>query len=248
MKTSSLLLLLTCIMMSCSKSEQREIQELSGAYETIPVITIQPPVMFVKNRKINDSSIINTYLRHYNFIDSFTYNRSETLNLTLLKIKFGNHDSVQFNLKEPGRFHFGDSLFNAKKILFPDDEILIKRTDSTSRFTYLNTPGQINCQDSTTSVLKNYPLSYKYQYNYYDNSVIEVQFGGFPLTYKNGTLSLHLYTIFSNGKCSNASGTMEWSVGIKNSLGIKRNDVGENMHATDTIVIQEKYLPFQKIQ
>ena len=248
MKTPYLLLSLFVMLISCRKNEQRDPLILSGAYETINTITVERPVMYIKDKKITDSSIINTYLRHYNFLDSFTYSRTETLNITMLKLKIGNNDSVQFNLKEPSRFSFGDSLFNAKKILLPDNEILIKRTDSSVHFTYINPPGQINCQDSTTSVLKSYPLSYKYQYDYYANSVTQVQFGGFPLTYKNGTLALNLYTIYSNGKCSNASGSMEWEMGIKNTRGIKRKDLGENMQATDTIVMQEKYLPLKKIR
>lgn len=228
---------------SCKKDEADKTTNVQGTYQTSKTVFIQPPIMYLQNRQITDSGIINSYLRKKGAINHFFYTSTQTITDTLLKIIFGPNDSATLKYKNI------PDIIKAKKILSTSNELIIQHYDSVM-LSLSSYPETFHRCDTLGKFISKLPLLFHYnllppasgQYGY---KVITPRF---QLFYQNEELQLPMLS-----SCYNTTYNYPTSMGsceftIVDYWILKGSDIEYNLRLTDTIVIQEKSVGLKKIE
>ena len=100
-------------------------------------------------------------------------------------------------------------------------------------------PVPVRCDSLSSMAQYIFPLTY-YIVTPVLNSAIQVRFGGFPLIFQNGQLSLNLFTYATNATWNYPT---SWGSCFQSGIdlwAINKQNIEYNLSSTDTIVIQGK--------
>ncbi len=195
--------------------------------------------MYVKNLQISDTAKINSYLRFHNVVSNFVYAPLQIISDTLLTIEFGINDSANFKPRNTPAF------YTAQKISYPDNLFLIKRYDSIMDI-LSSRPDLSRCDTLNDLAVKRFPLGYYITYGG-AGMVIRVSFGGFPIRFQNGELSLHLITYFLNTSWNYSNSSGKCSIFGLDRFAVTTQNIESNLSSMDTIVVQEKKITLSKM-
>jgi hypothetical protein len=230
-----ILFLFIVLLASCSKSNNEFPVIPEGIYQTGNTVYTRPVVMYVQNRLITDTGIINPFLRFYNYTNYFTTNSSYTITDTLLKIQIFNNDSVRMRIGPVDTFCSGHTN------RFSPSELVISKDDSYS-LRLSNVFGRGTRCDSIEKKISKFPWHIEETIISGFPDIILTVWQKFPLLFVNGELEL---PVLSRAVASaNASG-IRCSAAV-NTWGIDNTGLENILGNSDTIVVQVRTLKLNR--
>jgi hypothetical protein len=237
------------LMLSACKKESNTTEVLQGKYRTTNMATVSPIVMYLQNRKIYDTAIINPFLRSLNATGSFVNSATEIFNDTLLTIDFKENNLVEY---KQFRYPTVSNIATIRQL--NTTEIEIKNRD-TLTVTYTDIGNSLDpygsCDTLGRLTTKASPSLFFVDTVYLPNGTFGrlVSVYRFNLLQMNGVFSLPLKTIaygtsysYSNGFSGSCRGVMrnEWDI-------FPAENIESKLRVKDTLVVQTKTVALKKI-
>lgn len=236
------------LILSECKKESNTTEVLQGKYRTTNMATVSPVVMYLQNRKIYDTAIINPFLRSINAIGGFVNSATEILNDTLLTIDFKENNLVEY---KQFRYPAVSNIATIRQL--NTTEIEIKNRDTlTAGYSLINDPlnPKTYCDTLLRLTTKALPSIFFVDTIYLPNGNIGRLVGvyRFNLLEMNGELSLPLKTIAYSTSYNYSSGFSGYCHGMLNEWDIfPAENFESKLRVTDTIVVQTKTVALKKI-
>lgn len=242
MKPALIIFSILLLFLGCKKNDY-SITKLEGTYQTSNTVLVQAPVMYLQNRQITDTGIINNYLRRHNLSYNIIYTPTQNIQETLLTLIFKN-GSVNYIPK--GK----TTPLKASLIEYSDNEFLIQQKD-TFFWGIKSYPERFRRCDTLINSTYKFPHIYNYIF-------IPGQFNGyigyrthnlqFPLLFKKGKLILPLINNIANATWNYTSYQGNCRYAFQNIMNLKASGIENNLKLTDTIIVQEKSVELIKIK
>ncbi len=233
MKSHFYLLYLGILLISCRKESN---DGLLGLYRTEQIASVSAPVMYVNNAVITDTALINTYLRHHNYLHHFTYSSTLAMPDSLFIIDFLNNGAVRYMSRNSSNYLQG------KKVKLSAVEIGVQGIDTSTFIIYQYPPPRVRCDTLNTLISKYKALEFITVQG--PSALVKYVFRQ-PLSYKNGELFFHAgtYFIMSHPVYQNPPGCTIMT-GLRGI--IKADHIEASLLPADTIVYQEKKIRMVK--
>jgi hypothetical protein len=229
----------TIVILSVScKKESNTSRTLTGKYQSASTANVDPAVMYVQNKRMTDTAVINPYLRKKNTIALFTFSSAEPVQDSLLLLDFKNNNTVDYTRRSSLFYSFTATLRNLSPVGF-----VIENNDSII-VAYINpfsTQNFFHCDTLNNLVLK---VSDRYHYNIFTGvpnyTATYIATPRFPLIEENGQLFLPLMTVSLSASFNYSNNSGSCSSSFKNDWNIPADNIESKLALRDTVVVQTK--------
>jgi hypothetical protein len=244
MRCNYIVFLVAIVFFSCTKNSQTNSQLVAGKFISGNNISIKPPVMYVQDKQITDSAIINLYTRSHNIYKYYTYATAQNIVDTFLQLEFGAHDTVFYKHNKSTKSFKGV----IKK--YSNSLFLLQDIDS-AKLAIDSYPENLNRCDTLFGIGVQFRPEFRYtihSIDIYGSIGYKSYASAFPILEENGQLILPILTYSFSTKYNYPNSSGNCSNTAIDVFQLKAAAIENNLFANDTIVVQEKRIIFKKAE